>query len=344
VQPDEWILPARGSKPMTHSNTVTIRGSGSCVPPRIIGNDLFTQSLDTSDEWIRTRTGISERRFVGPGESSSSLGAAAGHRALEAAGLTAADIDLIICATVTPDYMCPSVSCQIQASLGCRPIPAFDLAAGCSGFIYAISAAENFIRAGTARHVLVIGADVLSRVVDETDRNTCILFGDGAGAVVLSADAAESGHGLRKVRLYSDGSRQELIQLPSMVTQALSGAEEPLQFIRMNGREVFKFAVHRMTELIQLGQRDCLELGLPPIDLIVPHQVNRRIIDAAVASTGFDAGRVMMNLEKYGNTSAASVPIALDEAIREGRCHPGDTILMVAFGGGLTWSSVLVTM
>jgi 3-oxoacyl-[acyl-carrier-protein] synthase-3 len=327
---------------------VALRGTGSCLPARVITNDEFTDSLnlDTSDEWIRTRTGIRTRRYAGLGETSASLGTIAARSAVEAAGLAPADIDLVICATVTPDLMCPSTASLIQAGLGCRHVPAFDLGAACSGFLYALSAAEQYVRTGAARHALVVGADVLSRVSDFTDRNTCILFGDGAGAVILSRTEVVN-TGIRTVRLYSDGSRQELIQVPSKVTPNPAPGV-PLQpkpeYLRMNGREVFKFAVYTMIELIERAEEDCKELGIGGIDLLIPHQVNQRIIDAALEASDFPRDRVMVNLDKYGNTSAASVPIALDEAIRTGRCKPGDTVLLVAFGGGLTWSSAIVTL
>ncbi len=327
---------------------VAIRGTGSCLPSRIVPNDEFTDALnlDTSDEWIRTRTGIRERRFAGLGETSASLGTIAARRALESAGLAATDIDLVICATVTPDLMSPSNACLIQAALGCRHIPAFDISAACSGFLYTLSTATQFIRTGAARHALIVGCDVLSRSLDFTDRNSCILFGDGAGAVVLSSTPVINA-GIRTIRLYSDGTRQELIQVPSKVTpNPAPGAplQPRLEFIRIVGREVFRFAVTRMIELIEQAEIDCREMGLAGIDVLIPHQVNQRIIDAAIESCGFPAEKVVVNLDKYGNTSAASVPIALDEALRSGRCKPGETVLLVAFGGGLTWSSAIVTL
>ena len=325
---------------MSQLHGVALRGTGSCVPARVVPNSEFTDSLrlDTSDEWIRTRTGMRERRYAGPGETSASLGTVAARRALDSASLTPDDIDLIVCATVTPDLMCPATANLIQAGLGCRPIPAFDLGAACSGFLYAMSVASQFVRTGAARHTLVVGADVLSRTVDFTDRNSCILFGDGAGAVVLSASPVEN-PGVRTIRLYSDGSRQELIRLPSMVTPPPRS-----EFINIAGREVFRFAVTRMIELIDQAAADCREMGLAGIDVLIPHQVNQRIIDAALESSGFPRDKVMVNLDKYGNTSAASVPIALDEALQTGRCKPGDTVLLVAFGGGLTWSSAILTL
>jgi 3-oxoacyl-[acyl-carrier-protein] synthase-3 len=327
---------------------VALRGTGSCLPSRVVPNDEFTDllNLETSDEWIRTRTGIRTRRFAELGETSATLGTAAARAALDAAGLAPPEIDLVVCATVTPDLMCPANACLIQAGLGCRTIPAFDVSAACSGFLYAMSVAAQYVRNGTARHALVVGTEVLSRAIDFTDRNSCILFGDGAGAVVLSQTDVLN-VGVRNVRLYSDGSRMELIQVPSRVTPnpAPGAALHPkLEYLRLNGREVFKFAVYTMVDLIEQAEADCKELGVGGVDLLIPHQVNSRIIDAALEASSFPPDKVMMNLDKYGNTSAASVPIALDEALRTGRCKPGDTVLLVAFGGGLTWSSAIVTL
>jgi 3-oxoacyl-[acyl-carrier-protein] synthase III len=333
---------------MTQMLGVALRGTGSCLPARVVPNDEFTDvlNLDTSDEWIRTRTGIRERRFAGLGETSATLGTIAARAAVESAGLTPDDIDLIVCATVTPDLMSPSTANLIQAGLGCRPIPAFDIAAACSGFLYALSVGSQFVRTGAAKHALVIGAEVLTRIIDFTDRNSCILFGDGAGAVVLSGTPVLNA-GVRMIRLYSDGTRQELIQVPSRVTPNPPPGPPQLQrldHMRISGREVFRFAVTRMVELIEQAEIDCRELSLSGIDVLIPHQVNQRIIDAALESSGFPSEKVVVNLDRYGNTSAASVPIALDEALRTGRCKPGDTVLLVAFGGGLTWSSALVTL
>lgn len=333
---------------MTQLMGVALRGTGSCLPARVVGNEEFADvlNLDTSDEWIRTRTGIRERRFAGLGETSASLGTVASRHAVEASGLTPHDIDLIVCATITPDLMSPSTANLIQTGLGCRQIPAFDVTAACSGFIYALSVATQFIRTGAAKHALVVGAEVLTRIVDYTDRNSCILFGDGAGAVVLSATPVPSA-GVRTIRLYSDAARQELIQIPSRVTPNPPPGPPPLQrleYMRISGREVFRFAVTRMAELIEQGRADVRELGFPGIDVLIPHQVNQRIIDAALESAAFPAEKVVVNLDRYGNTAAASVPIALDEALRAGRCKPGDVVLLVAFGGGLTWSSALITL
>jgi 3-oxoacyl-[acyl-carrier-protein] synthase-3 len=321
--------------------SAALRGTGSCVPTRVVPNDEFTATLDTSDEWIRTRTGIRERRYAGPNDTASSLAIVAARGALENARLTPDDLDLIVCATISPDLMCPASANLIQAGLGCRPIPSFDILAACSGFLYALSVGDQFIRTGTASNVLVVGAEVLSRVSDFTDRNTCILFGDGAGAAVLSA-TDEADRGLRSIRLYSDGSREELIRVPGMVTLQPQG-HKPIRYLQLNGREVFKFAVYRMIELIEEALAYCQSINCD-IKLLIPHQVNQRIIDAALEACGFPRDKVMVNLDRYGNTSAASIPIAMDEAMRNGRARPGDTILLVAFGGGLTWGSCVITL
>jgi 3-oxoacyl-[acyl-carrier-protein] synthase III len=332
---------------MNRSIAAALRGTGFSVPDRVVTNDWFTNYVETSDEWIRTRTGICERRFVGPNDTAGTLATTASRHALAAAGMTADDLDMIVCATVTPDHMCPSTACVVQAALGCRPIPAMDLSAACTGFLYALSVGEQFIRTRSAQNVLVIGTDVLSRTIDLTDRNSCILFGDGAGAVVLSATDTP-GQGIRSIKLFADGAAggigaDKLIHLPAKVTLQPAPPEKQRNHIWLNGREVFKFAVRRMIELTQDAIDEAQRLGVE-IKLLIPHQVNQRIIDAALDQTGFPAERVMVNLGTYGNTSGASVPIALDEAMRGGRARPGDTVLLVAFGGGLTWGSVLLTL
>lgn len=319
-----------------------LRGTGCSLPSRVVPNDWFIGVVDTSDEWIRTRTGIRERRFCTADESSASLGADAAQKALAEAQLTPNDLDLIICATVTPDEMCPQNAAVIHAALGCRPIPAFDIAAACTGFLYAMSIGETYIRSRSAKNVLIVGADVLSKALDFTDRNSCILFGDGAGAAVLSATDRPQ-HGIHSVKIYADGGPRDLIHVPGMVTRQPPPGEKPHEFIRLNGREVFRFAVRRMIELTQDALATARGMGLE-IDLLIPHQVNQRIIDAALENNGFPASKVMVNLDKYGNTSAASVPIALDEALKSGRAKPGDTVLLVAFGGGLTWGSAIITL
>jgi 3-oxoacyl-[acyl-carrier-protein] synthase III len=323
-----------------------LAGTGSCLPRRTFHNDEFPASLQTSDEWISTRTGIRERRIAGDDETTSALGLTAARRALEAAGLKAGDIDLIICATVTADVLVPPVSCRIQRGLECRPIPAFDLNAACTGFVYAVTVADQFIRGGAIKHALVVGSDTLTRAVDFSQRSSCILFGDGAGAVVLSADT-DGPRGVRYTRLYSDGSDMILLNGigarpgPSVTTPPPRTV--PADYIGLNGREVFKFAVTRVRQLVQEVLRTC-EMKPADIDLVIPHQVNLRILDTAFDGLGIPPERIMVNLERYGNTSAASVPIALDDAICAGRAKPGDTVLLLAFGGGMTWGGVLLTV
>jgi 3-oxoacyl-[acyl-carrier-protein] synthase-3 len=328
-----------------------LTGTGSCLPPRAFRNDEFPASLQTSDEWIRTRTGIRERRIAADDENTTTLGVTAARRALKAANVVVGDIDLIICATVTADVLVPSVACHIQSALGCRPIPAFDLNAACTGFVYALSVAEQFLRGGGFRNALVVGTETLSRVTNYADRNSCILFGDGAGAVVLSAEAGDAAgpkqRGLRFTRLYADGSDMILLKgvgsNPGAVVTAPTPQTAPAYYLGLNGREVFKFAVTRVRQLTQEVLRAC-ELTPADIDLVIPHQVNLRILDTAFDGLGIPPERVMVNLERYGNTSAASVPIALDDAVLAGRAKPGDTVLLMAFGGGMTWGGTLLTL
>jgi 3-oxoacyl-[acyl-carrier-protein] synthase-3 len=322
---------------MSRQAGVAVVGTGSAVPARVVPNAAVCRGPERSDEWVRTRTGIRERRFAGPTETAATLGTRAAHAALEAAGVAATDVDLVVCGTVTPATMCPSTACLIQSALGGRPVPAFDVSAACSGFLYALGAAEGFIRSGTARTALVVGAEVLSRVVDPDDRDTAILFGDAAGAVVLTA-TADPARGLRSVRLAADGSRHELIRLPG--PGAVPG--QP-RFVQMCGKEVFRFAVGRLTDMIHQARAVCDGLGTT-LSLVVPHQVNVRMLNAAAEATGFPRDRFVTTLDRYANTAAASVPVALDEAVRAGRCGPGDTVLLAAFGGGLTWGSALVTL
>jgi 3-oxoacyl-[acyl-carrier-protein] synthase-3 len=333
---------------MSTSFGVMLLGTGSSLPARSLSNGDFPANLDTSDEWIRSRTGIGERRIAAAHETSASLGLAAARRALESAQLHPAELDMIICATVTSDMMVPANACLLQAGLGCRRIPAFDVNAACTGFLYGLSIAAQFIRTGSCRHILVVGTETLSRIVDFSDRTTCVLFGDGAGAVVVGA-ANGQGRGEHWFRLYADGSRADYIRLNGarMRPPASSPAEPRLtdefDFLRMKGREVFKFAVRTIIELVGESLAEC-HLSPTDIDLVIPHQVNRRIIDAAFADLNFPRDKLMVNLDRYGNTSAASIPIALDEAMRTGRAAPGDRVLLIAFGGGLTWAGGVWTI
>jgi len=327
---------------MAARTRVGIAGTGSYVPERVVPNGEFEEFLDTSDEWIVQRTGIRERRYVTEGEATSDMAVAAGKRALEAAGLQASDLDLIICGTLTPDYLLPSAACLIQDQLGAEKAGAFDCNAACSGFLTAINTAEAFIAAGRAKRVLAIGAETLSRFLDKEDRSSCILFGDAAGAAVLTP-LDECGQGeILDSTLGADGSGFEFIHMKaggSRHPASPASVEEREHFIRLRGREVFRFAVHRMSSLIEqmLAGHDADELGL-----IVPHQVNRRIIDAALDRLGMTDEKVVVNIHKYANTSAASVPLAFDEAVRTGRAEKNKLIVMVAFGAGLTWGANLI--
>jgi 3-oxoacyl-[acyl-carrier-protein] synthase III len=332
---------------MNATPAVMLRGTGSSLPKRVMRNEEFAAFLETSDEWITTRTGIHERRLAGPQETTRSLGLEAARRALESAGLKADDLDLILFATVTPVSQVPSNACRIQAGLGCRQIPAFDLNAACTGFLYGLAVADGLIRVGDYRNVLLVGAETLSRVVDFTDRGSSVLFGDGAGAAILSASSQE-GPGVRRVRLHADGRLGDLIQLGGLGGQPAWTGPGAAQLVtadklKMYGREVFRFAVQRVHEMVQEALADC-RLDAADVALVIPHQANQRILDAAFADLGFPPEKVMANIDRYGNTSAASVPIALDEALRAGRAKTGDTVLLLAFGGGMTWGSAVVTL
>jgi 3-oxoacyl-[acyl-carrier-protein] synthase III len=323
-----------------------IAGTGSVLPEKRLTNADLEKMVETSSDWIIQRTGMRERRIAGPGETTASLATAAARRALDAAGMSAQDLDLIIVGTLTPDMNTPSTSCIVQHNLGIkRHIGAFDINAACSGFVYGLSTAAQFVRSGAYRNVLVIGAETLSRFVDYTDRNTCILFGDGAGAVVVSA-CDDTTRGLQAFTLGANGAGGPLIQIPgggSLHPASATTLAERMHYLKMNGREVYKFAVHQMTETLAQAMQAC-NLSAADVKLVVPHQVNLRIIDSATEKMGFPRDKVFINIERYGNTSAASVPIALDEAVRQGACGKGDWIIMVAFGAGLTWAAATVEL
>lgn len=306
-----------------------IAGTGSYVPEKRLTNDELSKMVDTSDEWITQRTGIKERRLVGPGEGTSQLATGAARKALQSAGLEARDLDLIVCATITPDMGFPSTACFVAASLGLESTPAFDISAACSGFLFAMETATAFIKSGRYKNILVIGAEALSRITDWTDRSSCVLFGDGAGAIVLqrSSDPAK---GVIYSSMHSDGNGWELLH-----------QQRPSGFMKLKGREVYKFAVHRFEELIDDAMRKC-ELTPQTVSLIIPHQSNLRIIESAMEKLNLPREKVFVNIDKYGNTSAASIPIALDEAKRGGRINSGDVVIFVAFGAGLTWANAVV--
>jgi 3-oxoacyl-[acyl-carrier-protein] synthase-3 len=319
-----------------------IIGTGMSVPERVLTNFDLEKIVDTSDEWITTRTGIRERRISAEGEPLSRYAIEASRRAIEASRLDPTEIDLIILATVTPDMPIPATACTIQHQLGCSKAASFDLAAGCSGFIYAQSVAKQFLLSSTFKNVLVIGAELLSRYVDWKDRSTCVLFADGAGAVVMTA--GEEPRGVLASSMHTDGSMVDFLYMPGGGTLHPPGQkmlDERMQYIRMRGNETFKVAVRSMEEVC----REVLErAGLTPsaVDWLVPHQANRRIIKAVGSRLGIPEERCYINIDRYGNTSAASIPIALDEAVRSGKIKDGDIVMMTAFGAGLTWAASVV--
>jgi 3-oxoacyl-[acyl-carrier-protein] synthase III len=322
---------------------VRITGTGSALPEKILTNVELERLVDTSDEWITTRTGIKERRIAVDGEYTSTFAAEAARRAMAMAGAHPEEIDLIIIGTVTPDFPFPSTACIVQDLLGATNATAFDLSAACSGFLYGVSIAEKYLRSGAARKILVIGSEVLSRIVDWQDRNTCVLFGDGAGAVVL--EAAEGDHSLLSTHTFSNGSFWNLLYQPGSGSRNPATdsrtIDERLIYLKMEGNDVFKHAVRAMEEAA-LKALDANGLTPSDISLMIPHQANRRIIDATTKRLGLAPERLFTNLHRYGNTSSASIPIALDEANRQGVLKPDSKLLMVAFGGGFTYASALV--
>ncbi len=323
-----------------------ISGTGSYVPEKRLTNQDLEKLVETSNDWIVQRTGIRERRIAASEQATSDLAIEAARRAIESARIKPDDIDLIIAATLTPDMSTPSTACILQSALGIkRHIGAFDINAACSGFVYSLSTASQFIANGIYKHVLVVGAETLSRIVDYTDRGTCILFGDGAGAVILSA-CDDPERGLQAFELGADGAGGPLLNVPAGGSRMAITPEVLARHdhcLKMSGREVYKFAVTQMTHSLQQAMQAC-SLTSEHVRLVVPHQVNQRIIDSATGKMGFPAEKVYINIDRYGNTSGASVPIALDEAMRSGRCGAGDWIIMVAFGAGLTWASATVRL
>jgi 3-oxoacyl-[acyl-carrier-protein] synthase-3 len=319
-----------------------ILGTGSYLPEKVLTNFDLEKMVDTSDEWITTRTGIKERRIADPSQATSDLATKAAEKALEDANLKPEDIEMIIVATVTPDMNFPSTACIVQANLGALNAAAFDISVGCSGFIYGLAIAQQFVETGLYKNVLVIGAETLSKITNWKDRNTCVLFGDGAGAAVVGR--VEKGYGILANYLGADGTGGKYLYMPaggSRMPASHETVEKNLHTIFMEGQEVFKFAVRVMdSATIEVLER----AGLSPedIDMLIPHQANTRIIEAARKRLRLSEEKVYINLDKYGNTSAASVAIALDEAYRKGLIKKGDIILMVAFGAGLTWASNVI--
>ena len=318
-----------------------ILGTGSFLPERVLTNRDLERMVDTNDEWIVTRTGISERRMVQPDVATSDLAIEAARRALEDAKTPPGEIDLVIVATITPDMFFPSTACLVQHALGATGAGAFDLSAACSGFVYGISTASSMIASGSIEKALVIGAETLTKITNYEDRTSCILFGDGAGAVVLGP---ADGRNVVYTKLGSDGSGADMMKLPaggSRIPATAESVQEKLHYMVISGREVFKFAVIRMQECIQ-DALDARGYTADDISLIVPHQVNLRILTAAAEKFGLPMEKIQVNINRYGNTSAASVPIALDEAVKEGRLEPGDVVILIAFGAGLAWASALI--
>lgn len=323
--------------------SIILSGMGFNVPEQCVSNDALPKHLDTSDEWIRTRTGIGQRYLAGPGVNTSDMSVAAARQAMEQSGLQPDDIDLLIVGTMSPDYLLPATACLVQSKLGLRPIAAFDLHAACSGFLYALEVATRMLQSGPYRNALIIGSEKMSSMVDWEDRGTCVLFGDGAGAAILTKREG-SGLGVLDNTLHSDGSRPELLYIPA------GGAAKPLNdqvlaersaYLKMNGKEIFKIAVRLMGESCEtILQRNGLSFA--DVDWVIPHQANLRIIDSLAKHIGVPSERFILNIDRYANTSAASIPIALCEAVNDGRIQSGQTILMVAFGGGLTWGASLV--
>jgi 3-oxoacyl-[acyl-carrier-protein] synthase-3 len=322
--------------------TVSITGVGSYVPAHVLTNADLEKKVETTDEWITSRTGIKERRLAAPDEYTSDLATRAAMKAVQRAGISPTEIDLIIVATITPDMPFPSTACLVQQKIGARRAAAFDLEAACSGFIYALEIAQQFIMSRTYDTVLVIGAEKLSSIVDWEDRNTCVLFGDGAGAAVLQN--RPHAHGLLTAVMGADGDKAELLFMPGGGSRCPASAESVasrLHYLRMEGKETFKNAVQAMQTAAEEALRRC-EIDISRIKLIIPHQANRRIIDAVGERLGAKPEQLFVNLHKYGNTSAASVAIALDEAVESGRVHRGDLILLVVFGAGLTWGAAVI--
>jgi len=312
-----------------------IVGTGSYLPEKILTNRDLESAVDTTDEWIFTRTGIRQRHIAADGEKTSDLALNASRNALQSAGIAAGDLDLIVMATTTPDMVFPSTACQLQAKLGVRNCPAFDVQAVCSGFVYGLSTADSLMRTGQYRNALVVGAEVYSRILDWSDRATCVLFGDGAGAVVLRRDSSP---GILSSHLHADGSYTNLLMVPGTVS---GGKVSGRPLLQMDGGAVFKFAVKALDDLVEEALA-ANGMQKSDIDWLVPHQANIRIIQASAKKLGLSMEKVVVTVDRHANTSAASIPLALDEAVRDGRIRGGQHVLLEAVGGGFTWGAALV--
>ena len=323
-------------------HSVGIIGTGSCLPEREVTNFDMEKIVETSNEWIISRTGIGSRRFASKDQATSDLAVVAAEMAIKSAGITAEDIDLIIVATITPDMVFPATACIVQDKIGAVNAAAFDLEAACSGFLYGMEIGKQFIATGCHKYVLVIGAETMSKILDFEDRKTCVLFGDGAGAAVLGA--VEDGKGILSAELGSDGSKGMVLNLPaggSRIPASERTVKDRLHYVVMDGSEVFKFAVRKMGDA-SINVIKEAGLKIEDINYLIPHQANMRIISSAAKKLKLPLDRVQINLDKYGNMSAASVPVALDEAIREGKIKDGDNTVLVGFGGGLTWGACVI--
>jgi len=322
---------------MTHY--ARIIGTGGYLPERVVTNAELEKTVDTTDTWIRERTGIEQRHIAAEGEFTLDLAEQASRRALEAAGTAFSDIDLIIVATTTADQVFPSTACLLQSRLDIHGCPAFDIQAVCTGFVYALSVADKFIRTGSAKNALVVGAETFSRIIDWTDRNTCVLFGDGAGAVVLTRDDTP---GILSTHIHADGDYAGLLQVPQGVSNNLAAVQGGSAYVEMAGSDVFRMAVKTLGRIVDetLGAN---QMQKSDIDWLVPHQANSRILEATAKKLRMPMDKVVQTVATHGNTSAASIPLALDVAVRDGRIQSGDTILMEGFGGGFTWGSALVS-
>lgn len=327
---------------MRQNQRASITGIGSYLPNKVLTNFDLEKMVDTSNDWIIQRTGIKERRIVENGVTTSDIATQASLRAMEDAGVSPKDLDMIITSTITPDHIFPSTSCYIQQKLGATRACAFDILAACAGFIYAMSIGQSFINSGAMKTVLVVGAECLSKITDYTDRTTCVLFGDGAGAAVIQRDPIK--HEILSSHLAADGSEADVLIMPGGGARnpaSLESVQQRLHYIQFKGKEVFKLAINNITNLILETTREN-GLTLNDIDLIIPHQSNLRIIEATMEKLGLPMEKAFVNIDKYGNTSSASVPIAIDEARKEGRLRKGNIVMLVAFGGGLTWGSSVI--
>jgi len=327
---------------MQQNQRASITGIGSYLPNKVLTNYDLEKMVDTSNDWIIQRTGIKERRIVENGVTTSDLATQASLRAMEDAGVSPKDLDMIITSTITPDHIFPSTSCYIQQKIGATRACAFDILAACAGFIYAMSIGQNFINSGAMKTVLVVGAECLSKITDYTDRATCVLFGDGAGAVIIQRNPVK--HEILSSSLAADGSEADVLIMPGGGARnpaSLESIQQRLHYIQFKGKEVFKLAINNITNLILETTKEN-GLTLDDIDLIIPHQSNLRIIEATMEKLGLPMEKAFVNIDKYGNTSSASVPIAIDEARKDGRLRKGNIVMLVAFGGGLTWGSSLI--